>query len=58
MKITIESDDDRTTYIYDRAVDAHFEEGRIIHDMMGKAIARECTITFKQILVRNEDERR
>lgn len=56
MKITIESDDGRTTYIYDKVWNVKFEEGHIIHDVKGSAIARECTITFKQTLVRNDDE--
>lgn len=56
MKITIESDDGRTTYIYDKVWNVKFEEGHIIHDVKGKAIARDCCLTFNQSIIRNEDE--
>lgn len=48
MKITIESDDGVTTYTYDKVWAAKLEERQIIHDVKGKAIARECAIVFKQ----------
>lgn len=38
MKIIIESDDGRTTYIYDKVWNVKFEEGHIIHDVKGKGL--------------------
>ena len=56
MKITIESDDGITTYTYDKVWGARTEEVRALYDAEGNAVARECIITFKQTLMRNEDE--
>lgn len=49
MKIVIVSDDGRTTYIYDKVWNVKFEEGHIIHDVKGKAIARDCCLRLIRV---------